>query len=597
MHLRNLELEEFRSFRHLSLAVEGPGFCAIGPNASGKSTLLEAIFMLATTRSPRTSSEREIANWDSGKELGLPPYARIRGVFERADGPHDVEIGLSVAERGIGSLKKQVRFDARAVRATDAVGQLKAVLFTPEDVALLSGSPSHRRRYLDIAISQSSRPYLRALSRYGRVLEQRNSLLRSFVRGRVSASSPRIEQELGFWNAELNIYAVEVLSHRLHWIDDLGHRAMQYFSELTGENTFALSYRSRLSATTNDEHRSGTNHFRSQQFRQLLSAAFANALSTSLSEELARGITVIGPHRDDFAVDLGQIDNPLSVLKVAPYATEGPIINGKNVTFTYSSYDYNKVLELSAMTDYVAVIGSFSNWQEIPLERQPNNTWAVTQTLEPGDYYYSFVVRDLSTSPNTEKRNDPLNTNLESNSVTGISRNKFHVSELLPNTVPVSSVSLNKGPTLDLVVGEQEYVRETVSPTNASNKNVNWTSSNPNIVNVDGSGKLTAISKGTAVIICTTVDGGKTAMITVTVNEQDNAVSYPRVGYKNFGSPTGVIANKVWKVKFNQALDRNSLVQDHIYILNESGIKVPLAYILQKDEKTLELRSGGWLQI
>ena len=177
--------------------------------------------------------------------------------------------------------------------------------------------------------------------------------------------------------------------------------------------------------------------------------------------------------------------NPLSVLKVAPYATTGPIINGKNVTFTYSSYDYNNVLELSAMTDYVAVIGSFNNWQEIPLERQPNNTWAVTQTLEPGDYYYSFVVRDLSTSPSTEKRNDPLNANLESNSVTGISRNKFHVSELLPNTIPISGVSLNKGPLLDLVVGEQEYVRETVSPTNASNKNMNWTSSNPNIVNVD----------------------------------------------------------------------------------------------------------------
>ena len=308
MRLRNLELEEFRSFRNLSLAIGEPGFCAIGPNASGKSSLLEAIFMLATTRSPRTSSEREIANWESGNELGLPPYARIRGVFERADGPHEVEIGLSVGERGTGTLKKQVRFDARAVRATDAVGQLKAVLFTPEDVALFSGSPSHRRRYLDIAISQASRPYLRALSRYSRVLEQRNSLLRSFVRGRVSASSPRIEQELGFWNAELTIYAVDVLSHRLHWIDDLGHRARRYFAELTGEDTFTLSYRSRLGATMSNEHRSGTGHFRSQQFRQLLSASFANALSSSLSEELARGVTVVGPHRDDFAVDLGQID-------------------------------------------------------------------------------------------------------------------------------------------------------------------------------------------------------------------------------------------------------------------------------------------------
>jgi DNA replication and repair protein RecF len=308
MRLRKLELEEFRSFRHLLLTVDEPGFCAIGPNASGKSTLLEAIFMLATTRSPRTSSEREIANWESGKELGLPPYARILGGFARADGQHEVEIGMSVGERGTGSLKKQVRLDARSVRATDAVGQLKAVLFTPEDVALLSGSPSHRRRYLDIAISQASRPYLRALSRYGRVLEQRNSLLRSFVRARISAASPRIEQELGFWNAELNIYAVEVLSYRLHWIDDLGRRAKHYFAELTGDDTFALSYRSRLGVTTNDEQHSGTDHFRSQQYRQFLSASYANTLSSSLSEELARGVTVIGPHRDDFAVELGPID-------------------------------------------------------------------------------------------------------------------------------------------------------------------------------------------------------------------------------------------------------------------------------------------------
>src|SRR3954453_13233628 len=146
MHLRKLELEEFRSFRHLSLPIDEPGFCAIGPNASGKSTLLEAIFMLATTRSPRTSSEREIAHWQSGKDLSLPPYALVRGAFQRTDGQHDIEIGLSVDDRGAGALKKQVRFDARAVRATDAVGQLKAVLFTPEDVSLLSASPAQRRR-------------------------------------------------------------------------------------------------------------------------------------------------------------------------------------------------------------------------------------------------------------------------------------------------------------------------------------------------------------------------------------------------------------------------------------------------------------------
>ena len=138
-------------------------------------------------------------------------------------------------------------------------------------------------------------------------------------------------------------------------------------------------------------------------------------------------------------------------------------------------------------------------------------------------------------------------------------------------------------------------IREKVSPSNASNKNVNWTSSNPAVVNVDASGKLTAISKGTAVIICSTIDGGKTAMITVTVNEQEMLFliqSWPQ----KFGSHTGVIPSKVWKVKFNQALDRNSLVPDNVYILNESGIKVPLAYILQKDDRTLEVRFADSFQ-
>ena len=81
MRLRVLELDEFRSFRRLVLPIEPAGFRAVGPNASGKSTILEAIAMLATTRSPRTAAEREIAHWDSGVDLAVPPYARLRGEF------------------------------------------------------------------------------------------------------------------------------------------------------------------------------------------------------------------------------------------------------------------------------------------------------------------------------------------------------------------------------------------------------------------------------------------------------------------------------------------------------------------------------------
>src|SRR5215212_10862868 len=242
MRLRALELDEFRSFRRLVLPIDPAGFRAIGPNASGKSTILEAIAMLSTTRSPRTAAEREIAHWDSGVDLAIPPYARLSGEFERHDGVHQLEIGITLREPGQTSLKKIVRFDDRPVRAVDAVGQFTTVHFSPEDLSLVSGAPSARRRYLDIAVSQSSRTYLRALSRYGRVLEQRNSLLRSLSRDRIRQQSGRPAKELPFWDAELTAAAADLLAFRLGAIQELSSRAREHFESLTGDGSLSLTY-------------------------------------------------------------------------------------------------------------------------------------------------------------------------------------------------------------------------------------------------------------------------------------------------------------------------------------------------------------------
>ena len=302
MRLRALELDEFRSFRKLLLPVDSAGFRAIGPNASGKSTLLEAIAMLATTRSPRTAAERELANWDSGSDLGIPPYARLRGEFERLDGIHELEIGITLREHGQSPLKKLVRFDDRPVRAVDAVGQFATVHFSPEDVNLVSGAPSARRRYLDVAVSQSSRAYLRALSRYGRVLEQRNSLLRTLSRDRATQQSGRPSRELPFWDAELTAAAAEVLAFRLGAIQALSARARQYFEQLTGVESLCITYASpRMDLP---EAISAVEDWRAppQSLRQILSAAFSRSLVSHAAEELRRGITVVGPHRDDLLI-------------------------------------------------------------------------------------------------------------------------------------------------------------------------------------------------------------------------------------------------------------------------------------------------------
>jgi DNA replication and repair protein RecF len=308
MRLRALELDEFRSFRRLELAIDPAGFRAIGPNASGKSTILEAIAMLATTRSPRTAAEREIAHWDSGSDLAVPPYARLRGQFERKDGLHQIEIGMTLRDRAQSSLKKIVRVDDRPVRAVDAVGQFTTVHFSPEDVNLVSGAPSARRRYLDVAVSQSSRSYLRALSRYGRVLEQRNSLLRSLSRDRITPQTGRPARELPFWDAELTAAAADLLAFRLGAIQALSSRARQHFEQLTGDASLAITYaspRMDLPETipANEDWRSPP-----QSLRQTLSAAFTRSLGSLAMEELRRGITVVGPHRDDFCISANGAD-------------------------------------------------------------------------------------------------------------------------------------------------------------------------------------------------------------------------------------------------------------------------------------------------
>jgi len=308
MRLRALELDEFRSFRRLELSIDPAGFRAIGPNASGKSTILEAIAMLATTRSPRTAVEREIAHWDSGSDLAVPPYARLRGEFERKDGSHQLEIGITLRDRAQSSLKKIVRFDDRPVRAVDAVGQFTTVHFSPEDVNLVSGAPSARRRYLDVAVSQSSRSYLRALSRYGRVLEQRNSLLRSLSRDRTAQLPGRPARELPFWDAELTAAAADLLAFRLGAVQALSTRARQHFEQLTGDASLAITYASpRMDlpevVPANEDWRSPP-----QSLRQMLSAAFTRSLGSLAVEELRRGITVVGPHRDDFCISANGAD-------------------------------------------------------------------------------------------------------------------------------------------------------------------------------------------------------------------------------------------------------------------------------------------------
>jgi DNA replication and repair protein RecF len=214
MHLSRLELDQFRLYSHMELDIPRPGLRISGRNASGKTSLLEALVMLSTTRSPRAAADREIVNWSSGSEYGVRPYVRIDAGFETRDGPGSAGIRLELDPERQSVIHKQFLLDSRPVRAHDSVGAIKCVLFSPEDVFLVSGAPSERRRQIDILISQCDRAYLTSLTQYGKVLSQRNQLLKQFARVRRSSRDIGAVTELSFWDEELVAAGSTVMAYR-----------------------------------------------------------------------------------------------------------------------------------------------------------------------------------------------------------------------------------------------------------------------------------------------------------------------------------------------------------------------------------------------
>jgi DNA replication and repair protein RecF len=225
------------------------------------------------TKSPRTASDVELINWFALKEK--QPVARLEARAERATGSLRVEIALrgkSVAgEAGANYVQKWIRINGVDRRAIDLIGLINVVLFSPKDIELVDGEPALRRRYLDITNSQVDHRYLRALQRYHRVLQRRNRLLRLIAEHRARPG------ELEFWDRELveaGSYLIALRQHTAAALDELARLIHDQLTE--GRERLNVIYRSSVDK-----------------------AAFQQALSASRDKEVAQGMTLIGPHRDD----------------------------------------------------------------------------------------------------------------------------------------------------------------------------------------------------------------------------------------------------------------------------------------------------------
>ncbi len=298
MYVSNLSLRDFRNYQRLDLQLPAGITLLYGPNAAGKTSVLEALFYLATTRSPRISADRELVRWDAVGEAGVTPFARVAAEVQRLSGKVRLEVIVQRRADEEGQLTntstKLVRIDKRPARALDLVGQLRVVLFTPADLTLVDGPPLERRRYLDITLSQLDPHYVRTLAQYQKLLQQRNSLLRAW---RERRRPPRgVDDELAYWDQELAAAGGYVLAERLRAVSELNRIAGPLFQAISG-GSLPLEIAYQPSADLGPARDSGG-----------LAARLGQGLRELRRDELARGQTLIGPHRDDLAFTVGGVN-------------------------------------------------------------------------------------------------------------------------------------------------------------------------------------------------------------------------------------------------------------------------------------------------
>ncbi len=304
MRLHRLTLTHFRNYRHLDLAFEGPVTLLQGQNAQGKTNLLEAIFFLATSKPVHAQTEREVVGWGAAEEP--IPYARLTAQAEAGGRPLELEIVLTARGDGV-NFTKQIKINGAARRSMDLVGVLRAVLFLPEDIRLIDGGPSERRRYLDIALCQIDRAYCRALSAYQQVLTQRNSLLKSLRDQELPANAPVVAAQLGFWDEKLVQHGAAVVTRRHNFVQELAVAAQARHAELSsGRETLTLHYAPSFNPgaytpTAYEFLRSGSPIDERPGLLENREVArhYLAKLESRRSRELAAGNTLYGPHRDD----------------------------------------------------------------------------------------------------------------------------------------------------------------------------------------------------------------------------------------------------------------------------------------------------------
>ncbi len=269
MYLSYLHLTNYRSYENLELELR-PGITSfIGSNGEGKTNIVESVGFLAYLKSHRTSSDNPLVRLENEKA-----YIRAKVNTAGREELLEVEINQGKANRA--------RINQQPVRSTrELLGHLRAILFTPEDLALVKGDPTERRDFLDTLLISRSPRYAGVIADYEKALKQRNTLLKN---------RPH-ERDLAPWDEHISRFGAQVIAARLQLITDLMPHVVSAYQRISSGDAISATYKS------------------SQELQGISAAELEQEilalLPTLRRAELERGVTLIGPHRDDLVLTLG----------------------------------------------------------------------------------------------------------------------------------------------------------------------------------------------------------------------------------------------------------------------------------------------------
>lgn len=289
MYINKITLINFRNYKEAYFEPHKQMNLILGDNAQGKSNFLEALFLFTTGKSFRAQREIELIRWDEA-------FARI--ILEILY-KHNERIKLEIlieAQKRNNYVSKIIKINNnRARAATNLVGTLNAVLFSPDDLEIIKGPPSARRRFLDLQITQISPVYCNNLRNYYKVLEQRNSLLRS------SESRKEKFSLLDIWDEELIRYGSPIIIQRLKNLKRLNDLTCPILSDISnGREEIKLKY---LSPVTIEGKKLDEFFLeKEKELEEYLGKNLKKYLYTQRDHDLKKGATITGPHRDDLQI-------------------------------------------------------------------------------------------------------------------------------------------------------------------------------------------------------------------------------------------------------------------------------------------------------